>query len=98
MLLKLGVDISRLVKPLRNALNYIDHIFLSAGTEAVVTSTFEGSHKPGSLHYSNAALDLRLPGPGREYLFGLLKDNLGNDFDIILEKDHIHVEHDPKFK
>lgn len=73
--------------------------------EAVITSTYEGTHSVGSLHYANEAFDVRKPSAmdkekfkdehNKEAVRGL-KDKLGKDFDIVLEKTHIHIEYDPK--
>lgn len=97
MLVKLGVDISRLVRPLRRKLAGIDEIFvLITGREAVITSTYEGDHGANSLHYSNEAIDLRLPGKNASDLVVSLRNYLGADFDVVPELSHIHVEYDPK--
>ena len=58
MLLKMGVDISRLERPIRRALNKIEKVFQKYGKEPVITSTYEGNHSPGSLHYANSRPDL----------------------------------------
>ncbi|RLC84240.1 MAG: hypothetical protein DRI93_03245 [Aquificota bacterium] len=97
MLLKLGVDISRLRRPIRRALNRIDRVFRDHGLEAVITSTYEGNHSPSSLHYANLAVDIRLPkklSPAE--ITQELRDALGSDYDVVLERDHIHIEYDPK--
>lgn len=97
MLLKLGVDISRLDRPLRRKLAGIDEIFtLMTGREAVATSTFEGDHGPQSLHYSNEAIDLRLPASGGSEVVIKLREYLGKNFDVVPKVSHIHVEYDPK--
>lgn len=98
MLLKLGVDISKLSDPIRRQLTRIDGIYLDlTGTEAVVTSTYEGTHSPSSLHYVHRAIDLRLPIPAhRTAVVQKMKQQLGKDYDVVLETNHIHVEHDPK--
>ena len=99
MLLKLGVDISRLERPIRRKLNAIDDTFQNvAGMEAVVTSTYEGTHSASSLHYSNNAIDCRCPIHAETAVdvTDALKSVLGNDFDVILEHNHIHIEYDPK--
>lgn len=95
MLLKLGVDFSRLSNDIRRALPVIEAEYQKIGLEAVVTSTFEGTHSPGSLHYGNNAVDLRLPTNGTA-MITKLKEALGPKFDVVLEGDHIHVEYDPK--
>lgn len=97
MLLKMGVDISRLAGPLRRKLAGIDEIFaLIIGREAVVTSTYDGDHRPNSLHYSNEAIDLRLPAKAGGEVVIKLREYLGQNYDVIPEVSHIHVEYDPK--
>jgi hypothetical protein len=96
MLLKLGVSIDRLDQRVRRALGIVDACYAKVGEEAVVTSTFEGTHMPNSLHYANLALDVRLPRSGAPAMQGSLKTALGPDFDVVLEDTHIHVEYDPK--
>jgi len=97
MLLKLGVDISRLKPPIRKKLNLIEKIFNDcADCEAVITSTYEGSHSPSSLHYANLAIDLRLPPRNINTVVEELKRRLGKDYDIVKEPTHIHLEFDPK--
>jgi hypothetical protein len=100
MLLKIGVDISRLNREIRKQLRLIDNIFRRNGCgEAVVTSTYEGTHNQSSLHYCNDAIDFRNPAIGWEKKNGLLEDlklSLGNDFDVVFEGNHYHIEYDPK--
>ena len=95
MLLKLGVDISRLARPLRRKLAGIDEIFvLITGREAVVTSTYEGDHQANSLHYANEAIDFRLPDRDHSEVVVKLRQYLGKNFDVVTEVSHIHVEYD----
>lgn len=97
MLLKLGVDISRLARPLRRKLVGIDEIFTRmTGREAVITSTYDGTHAPNSLHYANEAVDVRLPSQSGDEVVACLREYLGKEYDVIPEVDHIHVEYDPK--
>jgi len=101
MLLKLGVDISRLKPPIRKELTLIENIFQRNGYgEAVITSTFEGNHSPGSLHYADLAVDFGRPQERPTLtlkdLLKDLKESLGPDYDVVLEGDHFHVEYDPK--
>jgi len=95
MLVKLGVDISRLSRECRRSLKKVDALFAALRSEAVVTSTYEGNHSPSSLHYANAAYDIRL-APDSVSGFVKLREALGKDFDVVLEGDHYHVEYDPK--
>ena len=96
MLVKLGVDISRLERPIRRTLNIIDRIFREHGEEAVITSTYEGDHSPSSLHYANLAVDIRLPKENPTGIALAIQRALGDDYDVIIEKTHIHIEYDPK--
>jgi hypothetical protein len=99
MLLKLGVDISKLEFHCRRALAAVEKIWIwQKWSEAVITSTYEGNHSVSSLHYQNRAFDIRLPGIAAisNVALELLKKELGPDFDVILEEDHLHVEYDPK--
>lgn len=96
MLLKMGVSVGDLKMQMRRRLTTIDQAFIrSCGHEAVLTSTNEGDHKPSSLHYSNLAVDIRRPAEPARVLKELQTD-LGPDFDIVFESDHIHIEYDPK--
>lgn len=96
MLLKLGVDISRLAYYTRKSLNTVETVFLQHGIEPVLTETYGSVHSCGSLHYAHRAYDLRLPVVNKDKIVAELKDALGRKFDVILEATHIHVEYDPK--
>lgn len=93
MLLKLGIDISRLSDPVRSVLTLIEAVHQRHKHEAVITSTYEGNHSPSSLHYVNRAIDLRLSNkPIHSELQKLL---IPKGFDVVIEKDHVHIEYDP---
>ncbi|MBV1692237.1 conjugal transfer protein TraG N-terminal domain-containing protein [Novosphingobium sp. G106] len=73
---------------------------------AVVTSGQDGRHKHDSLHPEGKALDFRgnniSVAQGRAWAGGV-KSRLGADYDVIFEtfprdpeRNHLHVEHDPK--
>jgi len=96
MLIKAGVDISRLRPEIRKKLNEIARRAWSiGGEELIITSTYEGLHSEGSLHYANLAVDIR-KGPSGNMLCDELQNKLGMDYDVVLESDHIHIEYDPK--
>lgn len=97
MLLKLGVDISRLDRRVRRKLSAIDRVFLKhLGIEAVITSTHEGNHSAASLHYCNLAIDIRLPKDKLTDIYRDLVFVIGKNFDAVVENGHIHIEYDPK--
>ena len=96
MLVKAGVDISRLRPKIRKRLPGIAAIVWSEDSEEmVVTSTYEGSHSEGSLHYANLAIDIRRKDLTAK-AYNKIKHWLGEDYDVVLEADHIHIEYDPK--
>ncbi len=95
MLCKLGVDISRLKREMRRVLPIIEKIYKKHGEEAVITSTYEGNHSVGSLHYSDNAVDIRKHRTKPKTVADEIRKEAGNDYDIVLEKTHIHAEFDP---
>ena len=68
------------------------------GSELVLTSVCDGKHMEDSLHYQGCAFDVRTWWiAGRELqVVRELKEALGPDYDVVLEKDHIHIEYDVK--
>ena len=67
--------------------------------DCVITSLTDGRHSRNSLHYSGNAMDLRTRNINEDELLPLvntLRIALGENYDTVLEKDHIHVEYDPK--
>lgn len=69
------------------------------GKELVITSILDGKHKNESKHYIGQAFDARIfiyTPPQRNQLLKEFKNELGPDYDVILEADHFHIEYDPK--
>jgi len=96
MLIKAGVDISRLNREIRRALAKVDKLIRNFDQELVITSTFEGNHGAGSLHYANDAFDIRSLEHRNAEIAALIPVNLGLDYDVVRKKDHIHIEFDKK--
>ena len=96
MLIKAGVDISRLERNTRRSLNTVARVFAEYDQELVITSTYEGNHSAASLHYANQAYDIRLPKEHQALIYARIQAELPKDFDIVKEGDHIHIEYDPK--
>lgn len=70
------------------------------GLRLVVTSGLEGAHSPASLHYYGRAVDFRtndLTIEQAERFTEFVKKAVGDNYDVILEKTHLHVEYDPKW-
>jgi len=99
ILLKDGVDVKGLQPEALLILLVAQPIWDEAGVDLVVTSCFDGEHGPNSFHYHGLAVDLRT----RDFKSGVakvaadtLRERLGRHYDVVLEKDHIHCEHDRK--
>ena len=76
-----------------------EYTFQAHGYSCVCTAGTDGKHMEGSLHYKARAVDLRSRHVASDALPKIveeLKERLGKDYDVILEGDHIHAEHDPK--
>lgn len=74
-------------------------VYYDLGYTLVVTSLQDGAHMKGSLHYEGLAADLRTNMVPRERLPSLvaaLRRKLPRYTDVVLEKDHIHVEYDTR--
>ena len=89
------------------ALPLIDGAYhdIDADAECVVTSANDSRHMDGSLHYEGLAVDLRtrdLHPDAIQRLVLALRRRLNGDekanrpYQVIVESDHIHVEHDPQ--
>jgi hypothetical protein len=69
-----------------------------------ITSANDSTHMDGSLHFNNRAFDIRIKNiiGGAEFTGAAriwaekMQVALGDDYDVLLEHDHIHVEYDPE--
>ena len=74
-------------------------VFAKYGYETVVTSLADGRHSRGSKHYVGFAGDFRTrhcTAAHQELIRAESADRLGDDYDVVLEADHLHVEYDPE--
>ena len=66
-------------------------------TSLVITSAVDGPHSTTSLHHEGHAVDLRSRTlPDDIGMAANLAADLGDDYDVVLEPTHIHVEYDPR--
>lgn len=94
-----SVNIWGLEKVMQPVLYNADVIWKEYGKELVITSARDGIHSAGSLHYYGLAVDLRTHYFSEADKYSVaqdLRDEVGNDFDVIVHKSHIHVEYDPR--
>lgn len=99
LLLKPGVRVAGLRPEILLAVIAAERVCAEMGVDCVVTACVDGIHKAGSLHYRGLAVDLRsrdfLPGDVDKAI-ARIKQCLGTDYDVVLEKDHIHIEFQQK--
>lgn len=98
--LKIGVQLT-VTEAINKILDGVNLVYASFKVPCVVTSGRDGKHIKQSKHYTNEALDFRISDIQPQDLQPIVKacqEILGKDFDVVLEHNHIHVEHDPKVK
>ena len=78
--------------PARKALGWIHDLARLQGEHVFVTSIRDGNHWGGSLHYDGNAFDIR---PFQKVSAQEIKKRLGENYDVVQEKHHIHIEYDP---
>ena len=98
MLIKAGVDISRLNREIRRAMQKVALYMDNYHEELIISSTYEGTHGAGSLHYANDAIDVRNPKIKIRNFTQGIKDRLGDDYDVVDEHNHIHIEYDQEVR
>jgi len=83
---------------IQQILNAATVCFHYCGYRATVTSIYDGVRNAESLHLKYRAVDFRtrnMPLPDQFNIQELIASVLGEDFDVVLESDHLHVEYDP---
>ena len=96
MKIKDGVNIQGIKIEMRPVLVYADRIWKKYGQKLVITSGIDSEHSAGSLHYYGYALDLRtrdFKAAEKKKCADELRLALGDGFDVVVEKTHIHVEY-----
>ena len=99
MKVKDGVSLEGLRPEILAAFDEIDRIHIKlANTEATVTSTKEGRHSATrSAHYRGDAVDLRTWAVDGDEFAAILTDDLGGDYVVIHERDHVHLHWSPLY-
>ena len=99
-MIKSGVDLRGIKPQIAVAYTILCTIFQRhVSAPCVITSASDGTHGPNSLHYQGLALDIRTRHVIPAMLLLIVRDaknELGDQFDVVQEDDHLHVEFDPK--
>lgn len=101
--IKHGVKLRGLTPQMAIAYVIIKHALHAIGREARITSGSDGTHRAGSLHYQGNALDIgsRDPDgtqwttPDKMAIAENIREELGPEFDVVVENTHLHVEWQP---
>ena len=99
MKLKHSVKLGDLKPQTVLAMQVAAEVYREVGAEFVITSVNDSKHMTNSLHYSGYAFDCRiwtLEEDMRQSVTNDISAALGEDFDVVLESDHIHLEWDPQ--
>lgn len=104
-----SVDPGRPTPEILRALVIVAGVCDGFGIRFTVTSMQDGRHSANSLHYRGGicrAFDMRTrdEGPGyaqwsddlKRQLADAIRNALGKDYDVVVERTHIHIEYDPK--
>ncbi len=97
-MIKRGVKVSGLQPEILLAIQEAREVYRNL-IDLTITALLDGTHMENSLHYKGLAVDLRthyFSKPTQGLLLQRLKEALGPEYDVVLEKTHIHVEFDPK--
>lgn len=102
--LKQSVDVSKIQPEILLAILVAQSVYFEYGYDCVVTSLRDGVHMPKSFHTRDGicrAVDFRinhLPEELAANVTTTIALRLTDDYDVVQERDHIHVEYDPKPK
>lgn len=97
--IKPGVRIHGLRPEVILACVVAEGVYREEGFDLTITAGIDGKHMAASLHYAGCAVDLRtrdIPADKLEKIRKKIKERVGDDFDVVLEGDHFHLESQPK--
>lgn len=99
MKIKSGVKVNGMNTEILLATIIADDIYSKHNQELVITEITGGKHGRGSKHYIGNAVDIRTNYFTKSEAESVAKDlseALSEQYDVVLEVDHIHIEFDPK--
>lgn len=94
--LKMGVRLHGIRPEIVMAVLIAEGIWSAADETLVITSVIDGEHMRASIHYTGGAVDFRVVPDKMVGLRNKLAAAVGEDYDVVAEVDHIHVEWQPK--
>jgi len=97
--IKPGAKVNGIQPEMIIALMVANDVYSKYDTPCGITEGTGGKHGTGSLHYVGLAIDIRtrnIVGGKEEFIAQQIRVNLGEQYDVVLESDHIHIEFQPK--
>lgn len=98
--LKQGVSLRGVQPQVVFAIHVAHAVYAEYGYACIVTSCTDGKHSRGSLHYVGYAVDFRtrhiMEDDTKQLIADLIRQRLGDEYDVVHEPTHIHVEYQPK--
>lgn len=97
--LKPGVSLKGLKTEILFGVIILAGILREMGLRLTITAGTDGKHSEGSLHYVGLAVDIRTRDMTKEQALKAIaafKERAEQQFDIVLEATHIHLEYDPR--
>lgn len=98
-MIKQGVIVDGIKKECLIAILAACQAYTEANQVFTITSLMDGKHSDKSLHYKGMAVDIRtrdLVGITAFEIAKRIRELLTADYDVVVEKTHIHIEYDPK--
>ena len=99
---KKGTKVSGIRPELVLAILIAEGVYDKYDTNLVITSIVDGKHSYTSLHYSGSAFDVRTRNIPKIYdkaiMAGEIRESLSDEYDVVVESNHIHIEYQPKGK
>jgi hypothetical protein len=95
---KAGVDIRQIGSEIALGLAVLDAVLWKHGADCMITACRDGKHMDGSKHYIGDAVDVRLASrwvTSSNVDITVLNEAraaLGDQFDLVLEESHYHLE------
>jgi len=97
--IKTGAEVNGLRTEMLLAITVADTLYTKHNVDCVITEGTGGKHGIGSLHYVGLAVDLRTRDMDVDTQVKVrqeLQEALGRQYDVLREKDHMHIEFQPK--
>ena len=98
-MIKDGAKVNGLKPEILLAYTIACEVYRKFEVDCVITEGTGGKHGVGSLHYVGLAIDLRtrdFVGEDARIAHRMLANRLGEEYDVVYEATHIHVEFQPK--